>query len=36
VYSLSTKGREERGRMLNEWKGTRYLFEKLIFDENEI
>ncbi len=36
VYSLSIKGREERERMLNEWKDTRYLFEELIFDKNEV
>jgi DNA-binding PadR family transcriptional regulator len=36
VYSLSTKGIDKRNRMLNEWKDIIYLFEKLIFDKNEI
>ena len=36
VYSLSKKGRKERERMLNEWKETRYLFEELVLDKNEI
>ncbi|MHA2123528.1 MAG: hypothetical protein ACW990_20210, partial [Promethearchaeota archaeon] len=36
VYSLSPKGIDKRKRMLNEWKDAIHLFDKLIFDKNEI
>ena len=36
VYSLSPKGINKRNRMLNEWKDTIHLFDKLVFDKNEI
>ena len=35
IYSLSSKGRDERERMLNDWKDIKYFFEKLIFDKYE-
>ena len=36
VYSLSSKGIDKRNCMLNEWKDTINLFNKLIFNKNEV